>query len=166
MKRMTLVFAVMGLTVSLFSTANAGLGKGMGGGCDTCAQQGAAAPAEPIRKFQADTIDLRQEMMMKRFEAQRENLKGTPDMKKIAALQADIKLLQTKILTVRSQSGLPEGKRDGECVQIKGDCMIGMGNCFKSMGDCGKGMGDCTKGMGNGGKGMGDCNSAPCGMKK
>ncbi len=138
MKKMIVVAAALSLTVALFSSANAGFGRGMGGGgCDSCAQQG-GAPAEPFRKFQADTIDLRQEMMMKRFEVQRENLKGTPDLAKIAALQADIKTLQTKILAVRSQSGLPVGKRDGECVQKMGDC----------------------------GKGMGGCNGAPCGAQK
>lgn len=74
------------------------------------------------RKFQADTMDLRQEMMNKRFELQRENLKGQPDEAKMTALKADISVIQQKILTIRKQSGLPEkGKRDGEC-GLMSDC--------------------------------------------
>ena len=123
----------------MFGVANAG-NRGMGGGCGNCAQGG--APSDQFRKFQADTIDLRQEMMVKRFEMQRENLKATPDSGKIAALQADIKTVQLKIQDIRSQSGLPVGMRDGECGQ--------------RMGGAGK------MGMGGPGKGMGGCNNGPC----
>lgn len=150
MKKMSVVAITLSLAVSLFSLANAGT-NGMGGGCANCAQQqtapaALAAPSEPHRKFQADTIDLRQEMMTKRFEMQRENLKGAPDSAKIAALKADILALQAKILDIRSQSGLPGDKCDGECPQK-------MGGCDKmSMGDCGKSMGGCNKG--------------PCGTQK
>ena len=138
MKKMFVVAAALTMAVSLSSFADAGYGKGMGSGCANCPLQGAAS--EPFRKFQADTIDLRQEMMTKRFELQRENLKGTPDSEKIASLQADIKTLQAKILDIRKQSGLPVGKSDGECVQKKG------GSGKKGMGGCGKGMGGCNNG--------------------
>lgn len=146
MKKISVVVLALGLAVSMFSIASAGHGKGMrNGGCSDCVQQG-GAPSGPFQKFQADTIDLRQEMMLKRFEVQRENLKGVPDNAKIAALQADIKELQSKILTIRSQSGLPMDKCDGEC---------------------GKGMGNFDKnGMGGCGKGNGGCNSGPCAAQK
>ena len=150
MKKLSVVTIALGLAVALFSMANAGTMNGMDGGCGNCAQQG--APSEPFRKFQADTIDLRQEMMTKRFEMQRENLKATPDVAKVAALKADIKALQVKIQAVRSQSGLPVGKHDGECGP-KGD--------GRGMEECGKGMGGCGKG-----KGMGGCNNGPCGAQK
>ena len=163
MKKMSVAAVVLSLAVSLFSLANAG-SNGMGGGCDKCAKQPAAptAPAtaealsDPFRKFQGDTIDLRQEMMLKRFEVQRENLKGTPDEAKIASLRTDIRNLQAKILAVRSQSGLPGDKCDGECPQTMGGCdKMSMGDCSKAAmgGDCGKGMG------------MGGCNKTPCGQK-
>lgn len=142
MKKMSVAAIALTLAVSLFSIADAGNRNGMEGGCGNCAQGGTAAPSDQFRKFQGDTIDLRQEMMIKRFEVQRENLKGTPDEAKIAALQADIKALQSKILDLRSQSGLPVDKCDGECGQ--------------TMGGFGK------KGMGGCGKGMGGCNSGPC----
>lgn len=140
MKKMFAVAIVLAMAVSLSSFADAGYGNGMGSGCGNCPQQGGAS--EQFRKFQADTIDLRQEMMTKRFELQRENLKGTPDNGKIVSLQADIKTLQSKILDLRKQSGLPVGKSDGEC--------------GPNMGVSGK------KGMGGHGKRMGGCNNGPC----
>lgn len=139
MKRMLMSVLVIGLTAITLNGANAGGMKGMGDGCGDCAKQGGAS--EPFRKFQADTIDLRQEMMLKRFEVQRENLKAVPDAAKVVALQADIKNIQAKIQSVRSMSGLPMGKSDGECAPKGG----GMGGC---------------------GKGQGDCNGMPCGMQK
>ena len=160
MKKMSVAVVAFGLAVSLFSFANAG-NNGMGGGCDKCAQHKAApitlttpeALSDPFRKFQGDTIDLRQEMMLKRFDVQRENLKGTPDEAKIASLRTDIKSLQAKILAIRSQSGLPGDKCDGECFQTMGGCdKMSMGDCSKQMG------GDC-------GKRMEGCNKAPCGQK-
>jgi Spy/CpxP family protein refolding chaperone len=153
MKKMTVITIAFGLAVSLFTLANAG-NNGMGGGCGNCVQNGGAAPAtvaapapsDQMRKFQADTIDLRQEMMTKRFEMQRENLKGVPDAAKIAALKAEVKALQAKLLALRSQSGLPDDKCDGEC-------NLSMGGCDKMS------MGGCVKGQGG-------CNSGPCGQKQ
>lgn len=130
--------AALGLSAVLFSSAIAGNGNGMGGGCGNCPQQSeTSAPVGAGQKFQADTIDLRQEMMTKRFEMQRENLKATPDEAKIASLRVDIKVLQDKIMDIRSKSGLPTDKCDGEC----GPKMGGLG------------------------KGMGGCNKGPCGQK-
>ena len=138
MKKMSVVMAALGLSAVLFSSAIAGNGNGMGGGCGNCPQQSeASAPVGAGQKFQADTIDLRQEMMTKRFEMQRENLKATPDEAKIASLRVEIKVLQDKIMDIRSKSGLPTDKCDGEC----GPKMGGLG------------------------KGMGGCNKGPCGQK-
>ena len=133
MKRMSVAVIALSLTVSLFSSANAGNNHGMNGDCGSCAKGGASTPSDPFRKFQADTIDLRQELMTKRFDVQRENLKGTPDQAKIAALQADIKAIQSKLLALRSQSGLPGDKCDGECDQTMSGCdKTRMGGCSKS----------------------------------
>ena len=133
MKKMFLVVAALGLAVSLLSIANAGNRNGMGGGCDNCVHREKTVSSDQQRKFQADTIDLRQEMMTKRFEVQRENLKSTPDKEKMASLQADIKALQARILDIRSQSGLPTDICDGECGQMISDCdKKGKGDCRKS----------------------------------
>ena len=145
MKKMSEVVIALTLAVSLFSIANAGNSSGMGGGCGNCPQQ-EGAPSVQFRKFQGDTIDLRQEMMIKRFEVQRENLKGVPDEAKMASLQSDIKALQAKIMNIRSKSGLPVDKCDGECTQA-------MGGCDK-------------KNMSDHGKGSGGCNNGPCGGQK
>ena len=136
--------AAISLSLAVVLCGGATASNGMGGGCANCAQEG--APSEPFRKFQNDTIDLRQEMMLKRFSMQRENLKGIPDMEKIAALKGDIALLQEKIRNIFSKSGLPTDKFDGECgMQTGGFGKMGMGGC---------------------GKGPGGCNGAPCGGQK
>jgi len=124
--------------------------QGPRGGCNTCNQcgqgnqgnQGAQGfvESDPYRKFRQDTLDLRQDMMNKRFELQRENLKGTPDTAKVAVLESEVTAIQAKISDIRVQSGLPDkGKRDGECFKLDG-------GCFKQ-------------------NGMGGCNGQPCWQK-
>lgn len=140
MKKMSVVIVALALAASLSGIAEADNRSGMGGGCANCAEQG-SVPSDPFRKFQADTIDLRQEMMVKRFELQRENLKGNPDEAKIAALKSDVAALQSKVLALRTQSGLPVDKCDGECDQMMG----GFGK--KGMAGCGKGTGWCNSGF-------------------
>jgi len=121
MKASVSILAALALALAVGSAALAG----MNGGCATCAQN--AAQSGQFRKFQQDTLDLRQEMMNKRFDLQRENLKGLPDATRVAALQADIAAIQTRIGAIRAQSGLPAGgKLDGECA------VMGMG-CDKAM---------------------------------
>jgi hypothetical protein len=123
------------LSVFQFRIANAGEINIVHGGCETCSQGG--APSDPFRKFYSDTNELRQEMMLKRTEAQRENLKGTPDKGKTALLQAEIKNIQAKILLIRNQRGLPLDKSDGECGQSTGSCdKNAAGGCGKSSGGC------------------------------
>jgi hypothetical protein len=144
MKKVTAAITALVLALAIGGVVQAGNHMGgMRGDCGNCDKAAAGAPTntDQLRKFQADTIDLRQEMMTKRFEVQRENLKATPDNAKVSALQADIKVIQTKIDAIRVNSGLPDkGKRDGECGQMGGKE------------GCGK-------------KKMGDCNGAPCGSK-
>lgn len=148
MKKLCIVLTACTLALAIGGTVFA---KGPMRGCNECNQglQG-AGPTDQYRKFQMDTLDLRQEMMLKRFEMQRENLKGTPDTAKIAALKADVSEIQARINSVRVQSGLPDnGKRDGECFKMDG-------NCFKQ-----DGMGGCNKQNGM----MGGCNGQPCGQR-
>lgn len=120
MKKITATLTAVALALTIGGTAQAGKHKaGTHEGCGDCAQS--KALTEQQRAFQQNTIDLRQEMMLKRFEIQRENLKATPDNAKVAALKSEIKVIQTKISDIRVQSGLPDsGMRDGECFQRDG----------------------------------------------
>jgi hypothetical protein len=103
------------------------------GGCKNCNKgaqidqsnsSGTAAGETDLNlQFRKDTLDLRQEMMNKRFELQRENLKGAPDVARIAVLKADISAIQSRINSIRVRSGLPDkGKRDGECYKKGEGC--------------------------------------------
>ncbi|QEM69220.1 hypothetical protein FO488_14335 [Geobacter sp. FeAm09] len=130
-----LLMPMIALAVALAATSGAFAYGNGGRGCGNCAAP-SAAHQEQFRTFQRDTIDLRQEMMIKRFELQRENLKAAPDAARMAALQTEIGALQAKIRDIRAKNGLPAGRWDGECG--------GMGY--------GKGMG----------KGMGGCGGVPC----
>ena len=120
MKKITLALTTLALALIIGGTAQAGKHRGgMQGGCGNCAQSGVLNDQQ--RAFQLNTLDLRQEMMLKRFELQRENLKAIPDNAKVAALQAEVKAIQGKITDIRVQSGVADsGMRDGECFQRDG----------------------------------------------
>jgi hypothetical protein len=142
MKKVTVAITALVLALAIGGVVQAGSHMGgMRGDCGNCDKAGMGAPVQPeqIRKFQSDTIDLRQEMMTKRFEVQRENLKATPDNAKISALQTEIKAIQDKINAARVTSGLPERGMRG-----------GWGGPMGGKDGCGKGK-------------MGDCNGTPCG---
>jgi len=141
MKKFIAFTAACALALAIGGTASAGCAKA-GGGCGNCAQGGAlnqvnpagtvAVESDPYRIFIRNTLDLRQEMMNKRFELQRENLKATPDAARVAGIKAEVAAIQARINQIRVQSGLPdEGKRDGECFKMDGGCgkMDGLGGC-------------------------------------
>lgn len=120
----------------------------MPAGCANCQQNNDLVQKDQFRAFQESTIDLRQEMMLKRFALQRENLKGVPDRVKIAGLRAEIVNIQAKIRDIRLKSDLPDTKKmDGECSDVTSECsqMNGMGGC-------------------NTPSGRGGCNGGPCGQ--
>ena len=140
MKKILATMTACALALAIGGTTFAQCRKG--GGCDNCSQgsklnqvnPGGATAGEPdpYRQFRQNTLDLRQEMMNKRFELQRENLKDTSDTARVAGLKADIVAIQAKINHIRIQSGLPDdGKRDGECFKMAGGCskQSGMGDC-------------------------------------
>jgi hypothetical protein len=158
MKRILAVTAACVLAVSVYGSVLAQPGKE--GGCSKCNQGSkvdqagpgsaaiaATAETDSYRMFMQKTLDLRQEMMNKRFDLQRENLKGSPDAVRVAGIKADITSIQARINLIRVQSGIAdEGKRDGECFKMDG-------SCFKTDGGCAKQ------------NGMGGCNGQPCGQK-
>jgi hypothetical protein len=138
MKRLYAVIAALALSLTLGVTAMAqGKGAHKGAkkaGCSSCEKAGATP--EQIRKFKADSIDLRQEMMNKRFDLQRENLKETPDSAKVAAIKADMEAIKVKIDALKTAAKLPTS---ASCCQE--DCPLMDGNCDK----CQSGKGCCCK---------------------
>lgn len=101
-------------------------------GCSSC-QKSDATPEE-MKKFKAESLDLRQEMMNKRFELQRENLKDAPDAAKVTAIKADIDTIKAKIDKVKEANKIP-----ASATCCKDDCPLMDGNCgCSSMKGCDK----------------------------
>ena len=149
MKRFYAALSVLALSLTVGVTAMA-QGKMAGkavqrAGCSSCDKQ--CATPEQFRKFKADSIDLRQEMMNKRFDLQREYLKEIPDSARVAAIKADIEAVKVKIDALKTAAKLSDCS--GRCLE----------NCaLMDCGDC-----SCTGGMAAG-KGCGcgkDCKCGP-----
>lgn len=127
--------------------------------CSSCAK--AAAPPEQIKKFRIDSLDLRQEMMNKRFELQRENLKDAPDSARIAAIKAEMEAIKAKIDALKNAANIP--KSAACCME---DCPLMDGNCDRCMSGKKGHYGDCNKGKAcdKAAKNCADCNkTADCG---
>jgi len=147
MRKFYAVIATLALILSIGVTALAqgkvarkGVKKA---GCSDCVK--CDVSPEQMRKFKLDTIDLRQELMNKRFDLQRENLKDTPDSARVTALEADIAAAKEKIDAQRAAAKLPETIcNDRDCPLLAGDCAkCGSGkgcdcNCCKKAGSCDK----------------------------
>lgn len=128
MKKLYVAMMIFALSLTVGVTAMAQVKKGHKSGhkagCSSCDKS--TATQEQIKKFKADSIDLRQEMMTKRFDLQRENLKETPDSAKIAAIKADMDAIKVKIDALKAASNLPQS---ASCCQE--DCPLMDGGCDK-----------------------------------
>jgi len=149
MKKLYAVITVLALSLSIGVTAMA-QGKMSGksskkAGCSSCQKSGATP--EQIKKFKADSIDLRQEMMNKRFDLQRENLQETPDSAKVAALKTEMEAIKVKIDALKTAANMP--KSASCCLE---DCPLMDGNCDKCSGKKGCNM-------------SADCGCANCAKK-
>lgn len=149
-----MVFAFsLTVAVAVMAQGEQGQKAAQKAGCSSC-EKSAATP-EQINKFKAASIDLRQEMMTKRFELQRENLKETADVAKVAAIKADMEAIKVKIDALKTASNLPESASC--CLE---DSPLLAGNCDKcsnkSSDKSGKKAADCS-----------NCNKAAgCGCSK
>jgi zinc resistance-associated protein len=76
-------------------------GYGMGSGAGT--------NVETMKKFQRETLNLRDELMTKQMELQNEYNKPAPDTNRIVALKKEIIDLQAKIRTVAEKYGISAG---------------------------------------------------------
>ena len=163
---------VVGLTTALVmlvaTVVYAGRG-GMGmGGCNE------NVSIESFKQFQKDTGALRDEMMVKRIELQREQAKTTPDQAKVASLKQELTGLRTQIHEAGKKYGMfTNCDAAADCFSDAGCGMMGDGGCGKGCGTgCGKGCdkqcgADCSKGCGKqcGTECCKDCSKAGCNKK-
>ena len=110
MKKLYASLAVLVLTLSVGITVMAGDKPAKKGaakaGCSSCDKKSCPTP-EQMKKFKLESIDLRQEMMTKRFDLQRENLKETPDSARVTAIKADMEAIKTKIDALKTANKIP-----------------------------------------------------------
>ncbi|MCE1226149.1 MAG: hypothetical protein LWW87_06625 [Geobacteraceae bacterium] len=97
--------AALALAGSAIAMPGMGAGQGMGPGMKAQGQY-----SEQYKKFAAETLPIRQEMMNKHFELQKEFLKEKPDQEVIKKLQAEVGELRKKMIDAHTKSGLPMGK--------------------------------------------------------
>jgi len=157
MKKLYTVITVLAISLAVGVTAMAQgkmAGKGAGkASCSSCNTSGATP--EQIKKFKVDSIDLRQEMMNKRFDLQRENLKDAPDSARMAAIKAEMEAIKVKIDALKTTANMPVSASC--CME---DCPLMDGNCDK----CSSRKG-CNKSA-KAEKNCSSCNkSADCGCK-
>jgi len=106
MKRSILALTVVAaLSLAGSALAVPGMGPGMGPCMAAKAQY-----SEQYKKFAAETLPIRQEMMNKHFDLQKEMLKDKPDAEAIKKLQGDVGELRKKMIDAQVKSGLPMGK--------------------------------------------------------
>ncbi|MEW6117665.1 MAG: hypothetical protein AB1553_12345 [Nitrospirota bacterium] len=87
-----------------------------------------------VKKFQKETLSLRDDLMVKQLELQTEYSKPTPDANRIAALEKEIIDLRTKIHSAATKHGLATGGYMGGqmgpmmgCNMMMGGGMMGHG---------------------------------------
>lgn len=163
MKRFYVAILICSLALSVGVTA---LAQGKAGAKDSnksagcCAGKGEATDQQ-LKKFKADTIDLRQEMMNKKFELQRENLKEIPDSARVDALKSELAAIKARIETVRVSSKLPESVCNRVCRMMdeEGSKCHQTGSCGCK--DCqqGKSCADCSNCKDGNGK---ECTGKDC----
>jgi len=104
------------LTVVVMATGTAmamgPMGGGKGAECGCGSAKGMSAPDSAAhKKFLSDTMSLRQDLMNKQFEMQKEYVKETPDQAVMTKLKGEITELSTKIKDARVKAGLPMGPK-------------------------------------------------------
>lgn len=113
------VIAAATLTGTAFAQGGMGPGMGAGAGMGPGCKTGVAAGqySEQYKKFAQETLPIRQEMMNKHFDLQKEYLKDKPDQEVIKKLQGEIGELRKKMIDAHVKSGLPMGKKMGKMNQ-------------------------------------------------
>ena len=112
----TVLAAALGLFIAGGAYAWWGGGYGMGYGTGT--------NVETMKKFQSETLSLRDAIMTKNLELQNEYNKPAPNTNRIATLQKEIIDLQAKIQAVAEKHGITAGGAMGGHM---GGMMMGRG---------------------------------------
>lgn len=100
--------AVVALSLAGSALAVPGMGPGMGPGAGQ--GMGPGQYSAQYKKFATETLPIRQEMMNKHFELQKEMLKDKPDAEAIKKLQSEVGELRKKMIDARTKAGIPMGK--------------------------------------------------------
>lgn len=127
MKR-SIVVTVLIVALGLFIAGGAYAwwgGYGMG--------YGAGANVENVKKFQKETLSVRDELLTTQLELQNEYNKPAPDTTRIATLKKEVIDIQAKIQTVAEKYGLPafgtgHGMGHGMRHGMTGRGMMGQGH--------------------------------------
>ena len=119
----TMVMAVM----AVFLLASAAFawwdGPGMGNGPGYYS----GANSETMKKFQKETLSLRDDLMTKQLDLQAEYDKPVPDTARIASLKKDIIDIQAKIQIVADKHGVPAWGPGSGGGMMMGRGMMGRG---------------------------------------
>ncbi len=91
------VLVVMLVSIVVYAQGPWGYGMGYGKG----------ANIEEVKKFQKETLSLRDELITKRLELRQEYNKPTPDTNHIGTIRKEIIDLQTKIQEIADKHGMP-----------------------------------------------------------
>ena len=75
----------------------------------------AQADPDAVKKFQRETLPLRDELMAKKIELRKEFGKTKPDKERIAALRKEMGDIRTKILQKADETGVSKSKDWGTC---------------------------------------------------
>jgi hypothetical protein len=135
MKKMAIVTVVVAALIAGTAFAQMGWGGGPGPGMGYGRgfyRQGATGNTniENLKKFQKETLGLRDELITKRTELSNEYNKETPDTARIGELQKQIVDLQTKIQKTAEKNGLSawgQGRGYGRAYGMGPGMMYGNG---------------------------------------
>ena len=129
MKRTVMVVvAAMALVGASAAFAQQGLGPGSGRGYYGSGPEG-QVNVENLKKFQKETLSLRDELMTKRAELDNEYAKQSPDTARIAEIQKQMIDIRTQIQKAAEKNGLPAwGQGYGRGRMGRG-MMAGYGPC-------------------------------------
>ena len=114
-KTVTMIAVVAVVLISAgLAFAQMGGGRGAGAGCNYCGGcngTGGNVNVENLKKFQQETLGLRDELIANRAELTNEYAKPSPDAARVADLRKQMIDTRTKIQKAADKFGLPASQR-------------------------------------------------------